>query len=434
MSGVERSQKVYPVDYRMLDEGSSPMGLILGTRDLMFPNSEFHDVWLLQVLGSHLLEGFFVWEEELGRQISHSKELMESATVAQKESKSQEATAHMMQRLVLATSHFGTSGLSLALGEERGRGVGRGIPFEHSFKAELWMDKAEWTQKNIVQAYEAWTQYLLNFDAWTESEKQTGIPCMLELPQKVVGLPKAMNLGGMQFELRFGKFYVPVPTVKQHPYAMRFFDHLGTTYEQVSDLNFKERVFRHFNHFLRREADRIRNRRHRGVSSYSPSAGRNWLTNSLSVLDLGCGPGLFLEYANHDFNLIGVDVSQSMCEAASSKTLQDGRKYERVIHADGAEMTLLEDESVDLTLMSFVEIWMDRKGFIATMKEAKRVLRSDGALVFNLHNPYPGQIEQMTDWLKNYCGFRQVAHETVIQKPEGDTNGYGDVRLVVVYK
>ena len=427
---------------RLYDE-NDPVSLLLGERELIFPDTGTHHVWFIQKFGSHLLDSFFKWEENIEKNIEGDDDLQEGLKVAQADSNSTTISAELMRKIVLATSHFGSSGMSavakFALFEKEDEVLVDQYlhwknPFAHSFKSELWMNEISWSLDSLPQAYKAWTGYILNPKKWIETERRTGIPCMLELPEAVRGLPKAINLGGMLFELRFERFYVPIPTVKQHPYAMRFFDHMGANYEEVSDLDFKSRVFRQFNNLLTNEDLRIRRQRRLNFSTYSPTAGNHLFTKPTQVLDIGCGTGLFLEQVSPEFELIGVDVSGKMCDVARGKISRDGRKYKQVIQADAANISELEDQSVDLAMMSFVEIWMDRKIFIASMKEAKRVLRSDGALVFNLHNPYPGQIEQMTDWLQNYCGFREVTHKMMVGKQEDAASGYGDVRMVVVYK
>jgi len=95
-----------------------------------------------------------------------------------------------------------------------------------------------------------------------------------------------------------------------------------------------------------------------------------------TILDLGCGTGLFSEAlaVRFDAEVIGVDPSTKMLEQAQRKQLD-----RRVLYQLGrGEAIPLPDNSVDLIFMSMVFHHFDNPTLAAC--ECRRILREEGTI------------------------------------------------------
>ena len=101
------------------------------------------------------------------------------------------------------------------------------------------------------------------------------------------------------------------------------------------------------------------------------------------VLDAGCGTGRYTEWLlEHGAEVVGFDASPQMLEHAKERT---GGRAELRLHDLNEPLDFVEDDSVDLVLatlvLDYVEDWTP------AIREFRRVLRDDGAMVFSVSHP-----------------------------------------------
>jgi SAM-dependent methyltransferase len=118
-----------------------------------------------------------------------------------------------------------------------------------------------------------------------------------------------------------------------------------------------------------------------------------------TVLDAACGPGLYAEaLAARGANVIGFDQSPRMAKLAEER-VPSGRFR---THDLADPLDWLTDESVDLVLFALALEYVDDR--TRALRELRRVLRPDGALVLSRQHP-------TGDWLRhggNYFDARVI--------------------------
>jgi SAM-dependent methyltransferase len=104
----------------------------------------------------------------------------------------------------------------------------------------------------------------------------------------------------------------------------------------------------------------------------------------LSVLDVGCGPGLYAQelVARGAHEVTGVDASPTMVELARERVPE--RATFRT-HDLESPLDWLAPESFDLAVMALVIHHVDNR--VGVLREIHRVLRPDGKLVVSTHHP-----------------------------------------------
>ena len=119
----------------------------------------------------------------------------------------------------------------------------------------------------------------------------------------------------------------------------------------------------------------------------------------LSVLDVGCGPGLYAEelVARGARELTGVDGSPTMVELARERVPE--RATFRV-HDLESPLDWLAPESFDLAVMALVIHHVDNR--VRLLREIHRVLRPGGSLVVSTHHP-------TGDWLLHGGSYFDVS-------------------------
>jgi SAM-dependent methyltransferase len=118
-----------------------------------------------------------------------------------------------------------------------------------------------------------------------------------------------------------------------------------------------------------------------------------------SVLDVACGPGLYAEeLVARGAGVIGFDQSPRMVEL-SRQRVPSG---EFRVHDLADRLDWLPDDSVDLVLFALALEYVDDR--VSALRELRRVLRPDGALVLSRLHP-------TGDWIRNggsYFGVRVI--------------------------
>jgi SAM-dependent methyltransferase len=101
------------------------------------------------------------------------------------------------------------------------------------------------------------------------------------------------------------------------------------------------------------------------------------------VLDAGCGSGSLAEWlVRHGARVTGFDASRSMVGIAE----QRGLSQASFTVADLSEpLDFLPDAGFDLVVASLVLHYL--RDWVGPLRELRRVLRPDGALVFSTHHP-----------------------------------------------
>lgn len=108
------------------------------------------------------------------------------------------------------------------------------------------------------------------------------------------------------------------------------------------------------------------------------------LHNNMRIADFGCGNGYFsvpMAKINNQGQVFALDVIKEALEAVISKANLEGVKNIKTVHCNLEILgsSKLDDESIDLVLMRNILFQSQKKSEI--LKEAKRVLKSDGRLV-----------------------------------------------------
>jgi SAM-dependent methyltransferase len=115
-----------------------------------------------------------------------------------------------------------------------------------------------------------------------------------------------------------------------------------------------------------------------------------------TVLDAACGPGLYArELLARGARVIGFDQSPRMAELAAQQA--PGGEFR--VHDLSDPLTWLPDGSVDLALCALAIEYIDDR--VSALRELRRVLRPDGALVLSRMHP-------TSDWLRGDGGYFDV--------------------------
>jgi SAM-dependent methyltransferase len=115
-----------------------------------------------------------------------------------------------------------------------------------------------------------------------------------------------------------------------------------------------------------------------------------------SVLDVACGPGLYAEeLVARGARVIGLDQGPRMVELCRQRVPSG----EFRVHDLADRLDWLPDHSVDLVLFALALEYVDDR--TSTLRELRRVLRPDGALVLSRQHP-------TGDWLRHGGSYFDV--------------------------
>jgi len=117
---------------------------------------------------------------------------------------------------------------------------------------------------------------------------------------------------------------------------------------------------------------------HRFLDDEQAQLVRSHLRPGDRVLEIGCGTGLLLtRLAEHDGDVVGVDLSPGMLEHARARGLD--------VHESGAERLPFDDASFDLAF-SF-KVLAHIRDIGDALAECTRVLRPGGTAIMEFYNP-----------------------------------------------
>lgn len=108
-----------------------------------------------------------------------------------------------------------------------------------------------------------------------------------------------------------------------------------------------------------------------------------------TVLDAACGPGLYAqELVRRGAQVVGFDQSPAMVALARERA---GPAADLRVHDLAEPLAWLDDASVDLVVLALALHYVDDR--VATLRELRRVLAPEGALVVSTTHP-------TYDWLR----------------------------------
>ena len=121
----------------------------------------------------------------------------------------------------------------------------------------------------------------------------------------------------------------------------------------------------------------------------------------LTILDLACGSGRLLKYAK-----IGLDASSEMLELAKQKF------PEKVLIQAEADKMPLASNSIDIVFSFHFFMHFDRAAIDNILKEAHRVLNTNGRMIFDIPSEKRRKLKGYTghSWHGNYSAH---VHEIV---------------------
>ena len=107
------------------------------------------------------------------------------------------------------------------------------------------------------------------------------------------------------------------------------------------------------------------------------------VTEGMNILDMGCGTGAHLKiYQEKGCNLFGIDLSPAMLNMAKKKLAPDAK-----LELYDATNTSFPDGFFDLIYSMTVLHEMDEEVRIGVLKEADRILKPNGRILFiDFHN------------------------------------------------
>ncbi len=114
-----------------------------------------------------------------------------------------------------------------------------------------------------------------------------------------------------------------------------------------------------------------------------------------SVMDIGCGPGHFLEYFKRDFDVYGIEPSQEAVEAAHRKGLTNIKKAD------------LQNEELGKNRFDVVLLWHvieHLPNFIGMLQKIYDALKDDGVLIVGTDN-YASWKNKLRLW-RDFLSFR----------------------------
>ena len=163
-----------------------------------------------------------------------------------------------------------------------------------------------------------------------------------------------------------------------------------------------------------------------------------------SVLDIGCGKGVFLiTYAlnNPDSNVLGIEIRTEAIDWINQ--VVDGEKIPncRALHYTVANnLPFIEDSSIDRIFYLFPDPWPKRKHFrrrafnAAFLEECFRVLKPDGNLFLATDVDYVHEYHQKV--LKKFGKFnlREVHNPEEWNFPATNKENFCNLKNIPVYK
>jgi len=133
-----------------------------------------------------------------------------------------------------------------------------------------------------------------------------------------------------------------------------------------------------------------------------------YLFKNNKILDLGCGAGRTTIPLSKKFNVIGVDISETLINSAK----QQSPSLFKVMDAKELKFS---DNTFDLVFFSFngIDYLYPKKNRMKTVEEINRVLKSGGYFIYSSHNwlNFPFQIHRLKTlltMLKNKFMFKKI--------------------------
>ncbi|MEI7990455.1 MAG: class I SAM-dependent methyltransferase [Chloroflexota bacterium] len=247
------------------------------------------------------------------------------------------------------------------------------------FHADIFMDPRGqgMDAKDIGNAYLT-CEGILNYKRWRNFYSKTVIPFAMEFDDPVPTFPQAIVAGDLVWEKRFDRYLLPT-FVKNPKYRDRFYRYFAEKYESQTDMAIKKGVF---------------------ASLFRLMPG-----NDITILDAGSGTSLgFLNQpGDRTIRMLGVDASPEMVSIAQSRgaNVSVGNIEDVARDSNGYKF--------DYAMASFVDYWVAREDKVNVYIALRKVVKSDGRVVFNVHKPQDGWEEEFRKLLIDECGYKSVS-------------------------
>ena len=118
------------------------------------------------------------------------------------------------------------------------------------------------------------------------------------------------------------------------------------------------------------------------------------LSEGLTVLDLGCGTGLFTEAMARQVGATGavhgVDIQSALLETARQRVADAGLAARVRFHQSGAYRLPLADASVDIAIL--IATFSEIPNSFLLLEELRRVLKPGGRIGISEEMPHPGYL------------------------------------------
>lgn len=141
-----------------------------------------------------------------------------------------------------------------------------------------------------------------------------------------------------------------------------------------------------------------------------------------SVLDLGCGTGVFaLLLADRRIRVIGVDPSRASLDVARAKP---GAERVTWIHGDASDIP--PTVAVDAVTMTanVAQVFLTDAGWLATLAAVRAALRPGGRLIFEARDPsrraWEGWTEELTRSTTDIPGVGRVTEWVQVTDVDGE--------------
>ncbi len=121
------------------------------------------------------------------------------------------------------------------------------------------------------------------------------------------------------------------------------------------------------------------------------------------VLDAACGPGFYIEQLlARNADVVGCDASPAMIELARTRV---GDRAGLRVHSLDDPFSWVDSETVDIVLCALAYHYVTNR--ISFLREIRRLLRPDGAVVISTHHP-------TADWCRLGGSYFEVSAVTEV--------------------
>ena len=131
-----------------------------------------------------------------------------------------------------------------------------------------------------------------------------------------------------------------------------------------------------------------------GAADPGPMLGELGVTAGSTVVDYGCGPGLFTlaaaRLAGSGGTVYAVDLEPRMVELARRRAAEAGLANVRAVSSDGTRAALPDGVADFILCVQIMHYHAKRKDRVAVARDLRRLLRPDGRVIIMQWSPERG--------------------------------------------